>query len=616
MKNFFLILFSCLLLAGCQKKDAQQEQHAEILEKGAQMQAEQIKQIRLEEFLIGEWYLDEGRSEGAPGNQIRTSHYVPDPNKIITFKSNGDFIDSEIDNYYIRQKSWDIYNGDIRFTVNIRTYNEYTEKSDGFEIYYEYWHNPNIIDQNTIIVEPGPIKRIIIRKDMEIIRIIDSDNTQELEKYIKDGNDINKTFFRNLTPLMYAIVQRKFNTANLLINSGADLTIKSGDNLTAFQYALMYLKCEESPLINLINKGANVNEFFRNYKTAYDLTFIDNANDNTRRLQRLLAEHGGMTGRELRRQMDKDEILVRNFSEIGQTPGCLAFSPDGRRAVSGHFNGEIKLWDVSSGRLINSVSGHTQWVRSVSFSPDGNRIISGAYESVKMHDSRTLQTIRTLQCYAGHQDCLSYSRDGRYIASRLENNVVILNASGDVIKTLTGHTYFVDFAVFSPDGKYLISGESNRGKSEIWLWDFDTGNVIWKVSGHDRETETISFNSDSSLIASGGEDNSIRIWDINGQRINSFYNESWSDCVRFSHDGKYVISNSKDTIKIWDVSRREIIKEIMAHTDIIYCFALSPDNSLLITGARDGSIKLWDVSQFLNVNRNEKIQQNQWSDEK
>src|SRR5262249_2682351 len=70
---------------------------------------------------------------------------------------------------------------------------------------------------------------------------------------------------------------------------------------------------------------------------------------------------------------------VRNFAHSGAVHG-IAWSPDGRYAVTGSRDRVVSLWDVEQGRLLASLVGHSGKVHAVAFAPDGQRVVSGAHD--------------------------------------------------------------------------------------------------------------------------------------------------------------------------------------------------------------------------------------------
>ncbi len=110
---------------------------------------------------------------------------------------------------------------------------------------------------------------------------------------------------------------------------------------------------------------------------------------------------------------EKPEIFV----QLGHTLAVdsVAFSPDGRYALSGSTDKTMKLWEVSSGREIRTFQGHTSYVTSVAFSPDGRYALSGSGDgTMKLWEVSSGREMRTFQCDTRGVYSVAFSPDGRY----------------------------------------------------------------------------------------------------------------------------------------------------------------------------------------------------------
>ncbi|MEH2073969.1 MAG: hypothetical protein V7K57_06185 [Nostoc sp.] len=186
---------------------------------------------------------------------------------------------------------------------------------------------------------------------------------------------------------------------------------------------------------------------------------------------------------------------------------------------------------------------------------------------------------------------VSTSQPKVFATDKIIENIPI----GGKIYTLQGHSNSVNSVTFSPDGKTLASGSSDK---TIKLWDVGTGREIYTLQGHSSCVNSIAFSPDGKILASGSDDKTIKLWNVTTKaQIRTI--EAHSDSVRsvtFSPDSKILASGSSDkTIKLWDMRTGEQIRTLQAHSEWVRSVAFSPDGKTLASGSNDKTIKLWDM---------------------
>jgi len=160
----------------------------------------------------------------------------------------------------------------------------------------------------------------------------------------------------------------------------------------------------------------------------------------------------------------------------------------------------------------------------------------------------------------------------------------------------TGHADRVSTVAFSPDGRMLASGSDDN---TIKLWDVATGQELRTLTGHARQVSSVAFSSDGRTLASGSADKTIKLWDAaTGQELRTLAGHADEvDSVAFSPDGRTLASGSADkTIKLWDVASGHELRTLAGHTGLIFLVAFSPDGRTLASGSADKTIKLWDAA--------------------
>ncbi len=188
----------------------------------------------------------------------------------------------------------------------------------------------------------------------------------------------------------------------------------------------------------------------------------------------------------------------------------VSFSRDGKILASGGWDGTVKLWDVTTQQDIATFR-HTDPVNSVSFSRDGRTFAYGLMDgTVKVWNVTTRQDIATLQ-HGTWVNAVSFSPDGSTLAVGADGTVKLWDvATQQDIGALPGHTQRVSSLSFSRDGKILASGAWD---GTVKLWDVATG-VSFGTLVHTSMVRSVSISSDGTTLASGTTAGTAELWDI------------------------------------------------------------------------------------------------------
>ena len=183
------------------------------------------------------------------------------------------------------------------------------------------------------------------------------------------------------------------------------------------------------------------------------------------------------------------------FTDTFGSVNSVAFSPNGELVAAGTANGEVRLWQVSSGKPLLTCDTHSNWVFSIAFSPDGSILASGNEDqTLQLWDVNSGQALKILQGHSYRTMAVAFSPDGNILASGSDDHNIILwdMHSGQLLKTLKGHAGPVRSVAFSPDESILASG------SEDWtvnLWDIQSGQVLNTLKGHVNQVRSVAFQS-------------------------------------------------------------------------------------------------------------------------
>jgi WD40 repeat protein len=284
---------------------------------------------------------------------------------------------------------------------------------------------------------------------------------------------------------------------------------------------------------------------------------------------------------------------------------AAAFSPDGRRAAFAAADKSVRLYDIEAGRDLRRFIGHTASVWCVAFSPDGTRLLSGSKDgSVRLWD---VETGREMRRFDGHADLVTsvaFSPDGRRALSAGYDHEVFLwdLEKGDPIPAFAfrdGPRY-LEHVAFAPDGKRALV----CGGRTTYLIDAATGKIERRLEGHTGPVTSAVFSADGKAILSGSDDCTLRLWDVaSGKAVQVFAgHEGHVKSVALSRDGAQALSGGSDlTVRLWDTRSSKELKVLRKHREPLVAVAFLNGTSQTFSVSRDAELHVWRVGPITHT---------------
>jgi len=267
------------------------------------------------------------------------------------------------------------------------------------------------------------------------------------------------------------------------------------------------------------------------------------------------------------REEGKYGVAKRRLTGHSHYVQDVAISSDGQFALSGSWDGTLRLWDLNSGNTTRRFVGHTKDVLSVAFSADNRQIVSGSRDKT-INLWNTLGQLKFTIAEEGHKEWVSCVRFSPNL-----NTPLIVSAGWDKV---------------------------------VKVWNLNHCKIRTNLLGHTGYVNSVTVSPDGSLCASGGKDGTAMLWDLNeGRHLSTLDAGDIIHALVFSPIRYWLCAATASTIKIWDLESKNCVAELKPEITVnakskavpIQCISLawSAQGNTLFAGYTDNMIRVWTV---------------------
>lgn len=296
-------------------------------------------------------------------------------------------------------------------------------------------------------------------------------------------------------------------------------------------------------------------------------------------------------------QIAAPPVVIQLKGHSGPVKG-VAFAGDGRWIVSSGSDGTVKVWDATTRALVRTVTLDVG--AATALAAEGRRAVSGHKDgSVSVWDLDAGEKVAAFKRNDAMVSAVTFTgTQDRFAASAHDGTVTLFDvaARGGAIPILEGHEGPAEALAYSPASGLLASGGADR---TVKLWNAANQSLVRTYRGHNDSVTALALTRDGRVLASASLDGAVRLWfTSSGRTFRSVrLHKARVSVLVFSPDGQMLASASEDgSVRLWEFRRTRGARVVAALGTDVRGLSFSPDGRRLASAGGDGIVRVWEVT--------------------